>query len=53
MTDASGLVPNSKKWYAYWKDQFDKYRFGDSSVDLRGMPLGVFRMNLRNCDDTE
>ena len=53
LLDASGLVPNSPPWHAYWKARFDEYMAGDGSTGLKDMPLDVLCLNMRNAPDSE
>jgi hypothetical protein len=45
--DNSGLVPHSRKWLDYWERRFDRFRAGEHSVDLSGMPIELFRSMLQ------
>ncbi len=38
--DASGLVPHSDAWFAFWEDKFDRSIAGEQ-VECAGFPLAV------------
>ena len=41
LTDASGLVPNSEEWFAYWENIFDRWMAGEQPAFLGRFPLAV------------
>jgi hypothetical protein len=41
LTDANGLVPNSKEWFEHWYRKIDQVIAGEKNVDLHGMTLAV------------
>ena len=41
LTDANGLVPHSKEWFAHWERKIEQVILGEDPGDLRGMPLAV------------
>ena len=41
LTDATGLVPHSKKSFDYWYGKIDRVIAGEKNVDLCGMTLEV------------
>ena len=40
-TDTSGLVPDSKAWFAHWEQKIDQVIAGEDRGDLRGIPMAV------------
>jgi hypothetical protein len=38
LTDATGLVPHSEAWFAYYEDQCERFAAGE---DVRHIPLAV------------
>jgi hypothetical protein len=50
LTDATGLVPHSEAWFAYYEDQCD--RFGDGE-DVPHIPLAVIDRIVEDADRSE
>jgi len=40
LTDATGLVPHSDAWFAFWEDKLDRSMNGED-VDMKGFTLAV------------
>ena len=40
LTDATGLVPHSDAWFAFWEDKLDRSMNGED-VDMSGFTLAV------------
>jgi len=47
LTDATGLLPHSEAWFAYYEDQCD--RFGDGE-DVPYIPLAVIDRIVEEAD---
>jgi len=47
LTDATGLLPHSEAWFAYYEDQCD--RFGDGE-DVPCIPLAVIDRIVEEAD---
>ena len=52
LTDASGLVPHSEAWFAFWEDKFDRSMNGEP-VDMRGFSLAVTDRIIERADRAE
>ncbi len=50
LTDTSGLVPGSQKWFDYWDRQVYLYLVGEAPPNQPLFPLDAFRAVLRNSD---
>jgi hypothetical protein len=50
LTDASGLVPHSDAWFAYYEDQFDRLVDGE---DVPYIPLAVIDRIVEEGDRAE
>jgi len=40
LTDATGLLPHSDAWFAFWEDKLDRSMNGED-VDMTGFTLAV------------
>lgn len=50
--DATGLVPHSEAWFAYWEDKLDR-SLGGEAVDMRGFTLAVIDRIVEQADRAE
>jgi hypothetical protein len=50
LTDATGLVPHSEAWFAYYKDQFARWEVGE---EFRCIPLAVIDRITEDADRGE
>ena len=41
LTDASGLVPESEVWFAYWENIFERWMAGEQPTFVGRFPLAV------------
>jgi len=49
-TDATGLVPHSEAWFAYYEDQCDRFGAGE---DVPCIPLAVIDRIVEEADRAE
>lgn len=49
-TDATGLVPHSQAWFAYYEDQFAQWKFGQ---EFPYIPLAAIDHMLEEADRAE
>lgn len=50
LTDATGLVPHSEAWFAYYEDQFAKWEVGE---EFPCIPLAVIDRIIEEADREE
>ena len=52
LTDATGLVPHSDGWFAFWEDKLDRSMNGED-VDMSGFTLAVIDRIVEEGDRAE
>ena len=50
LTNATGLVPHSEAWFAYYEDQFARWEVGE---DFPCIPLAVIDRIIEDADREE
>ena len=50
--DATGLVPHSEEWFAFWEDKLARSMDGED-VDMRGFTLSVIDQIVERADRAE
>jgi hypothetical protein len=50
MTEASGLVPGSPRWWAYWTERLEKFLARDDDAKDFKFPLEVIRAYIRTAE---
>ena len=50
LTDATGLVPHSEAWFAYYEDQFARWEVGE---EFPLIPLAVIDRIIEDADREE
>ena len=50
MTDISGLVPGSPRWWAYWNEQLRRHIARDPDAPNTKVPLEVLRAYMQSAD---
>jgi hypothetical protein len=50
MTDISGLVPGSPRWWAYWNEQLHRRIARDPDARNTQVPLEVLRAYIQSAD---
>ena len=53
LTDASGMVPHTRKWLLYWTERIGKYLTGEYKPAGKFMTLEAFRAVMKACDAGE
>ena len=50
LKDASGLVPDSEAWFAYWENIFDRWMAGEEPAFPGRFPLAVSDRIIERAD---
>jgi len=50
MTDISGLVPGSPRWWAYWNEQLHRHIARDPDARNTQVPLEVLRAYIQTAE---